>query len=129
MKHFVCKSCGNLVATVQFSGMPLGCCNERMHELVPNAAEASREKHTPSVSREGNKVTVRVGRADSAHPMTEEHAIAWVCLVTTRGSHRGELRPEGRAEISFFLSEDEEVIRAFAYCNMHGLWVAECREE
>lgn len=128
MKHFVCRNCGNLVATIQFSGLPLGCCNERMTELVPNVSDASREKHTPTVSREGRKVTVKVGTADNSHPQTGEHAIAWVCLVTTRGSHRGELRPEGKAEIDFYLADGERVIRAFAYCNKHGLWVAECKE-
>ena len=127
MKHFLCKSCGNLVATVNFSGLPLGCCNERMHELTPKVKESGREKHTPSITKEGSRVTVRVGEVGSAHPMTEEHAIAWVCLVTNRGSHRGELRPGGKAEIDFYLSEGEEVISAFAYCNIHGLWVGEVK--
>ena len=98
-----------------------------MDELTPNAVEASVEKHTPKIKLGDGKVTVSVGEADNAHPMLPEHAIAWVCLVTTNGSQRKLLRPDGKAEVTFLIDKDERVIKAFAYCNLHGLWVAECK--
>ena len=127
MKHFVCKHCGNLVATVNFSGRRIGCCGMDMKELTPNSEEFSREKHTPHLSKKDGRVEVTVGRGDNAHPMTPEHAVAWVCLVTDRGSQRKTLRPDGKAEAVFLLEDGEEPIRAFAYCNLHGLWVAEAK--
>ena len=98
-----------------------------MDELTPNAVEASVEKHTPKIKLRDGKVTVSVGEADNAHPMLPEHAIAWVCLVTTNGSQRKLLRPDGKAEVTFLIDKDERVIKAFAYCNLHGLWVTECK--
>ena len=35
-------------------------------------------------------------------------------------------RPSAPAEAHFMLTDGEEVISAFAYCNLHGLWVTEC---
>ena len=127
MKHFVCKHCGNLVATVNYSGRRIGCCGMDMKELVPNAEEFSREKHTPHIEKKGGVVTVSVGNPENRHPMLPEHAVGWICLVTTIGSQRKILRPDGKAEATFYLSEGEEVIKAFAYCNLHGLWVAEVK--
>lgn len=126
MKHFVCKKCGNLVATVNFTGKPLGCCKEEMEELTPCATSAARGKHSPQIKVKGNKVTVSVGEEGSAHPQTVEHGIVWICLVTSGGSQRKLLAPHGPAEAHFMLTEGEEVISAFAYCNLHGLWVTEC---
>ena len=125
MKHYVCRACGNLVAMINDTGRRIGCCSRNMEELVPNVTDASREKHKPVISVKGDEVTVRVGLEGNEHPMLPEHAVAWVCLVTTGGSQRKILRPDGKAEAKFYLTKDEKVIKAFAYCNLHGLWVAE----
>lgn len=127
MKHYVCKGCGNLVAMVNDTGRRIGCCGKNMDELTPNSVDASREKHTPEVKVHDGKVTVTVGSADNNHPMLPEHAIAWVCLITTGGSQRKLLTPDGKAEATFLIDKDEKVVKAFAYCNLHGLWVCECK--
>lgn len=128
MKHFVCKGCGNLVATVNYSGRQMSCCGGKMDEMTPNASDASAEKHTPNITVKDGEVRITVGRADNTHPMMPEHAVAWVCLVTTTGSQRKILRPDGNAEAVFRLADGERPIKAFAYCNLHGLWVSECKE-
>lgn len=128
MKHYVCRACGNLVAMINDTGRRIGCCSKNMEELVPNSSDASSEKHTPEIRANGDTVTVTVGKADSAHPMLPEHAIAWVCLVTNVGSQRKILRPDGEAEARFLLVPGEKPIKAFAYCNLHGLWVAEAKD-
>lgn len=127
MKHYVCKGCGNLVAMINDSGKRLTCCDGGMRELTPKVNEEGGEKHTPSVKLQDGRVRVTVGSEDNRHPQTPEHAIAWVCLVTDRGSQRKLLRPDGKQEAVFLLEPGEKVIKAFAYCNVHGLWVAECR--
>ena len=123
MKHYICRFCGNLVAMINDTGKPLGCCSVKMSEVVPNSTEASREKHTPTISRTGNKVTVKVGEGEMAHPMTMEHMVNWVCLVTDKGSQRKNLLP-GEAPVAvFYLDDNERVLNAFSYCNLHGLWL------
>ena len=129
MKHYVCRACGNLVAMINDTGNRLGCCSRDMDELVPGVVDASREKHTPIIERQGEVVTVKVGEGENAHPMLPEHAVAWVCLVTTAGSQRKILRPDGVSEAKFLLVPGERPIKAFAYCNLHGLWVAEAQGE
>ena len=125
MKHFECNECGNLVATVNFSGRAMQCCSRPMAEVVPKSTEGH-EKHTPSISINGADVTVRVGTEDNMHPMDKEHHITWVCLVTNDGSYRKLLPKTKNAIARFKLAPNERVIRAFAFCNKHGVWVSEC---
>ena len=120
MKHFVCKDCGTLVALVNGGGKRLCCCDRSMTELTPKWEGAGAEKHTPKISTSGNRVTVSV-----PHPMEREHRVDWVCLVTDRGSQRKLLEDGKDSSAEFYLSEGERVIKAFAYCNLHGLWVTE----
>lgn len=127
MKHFICRDCGNLVAMVNDSGRRVGCCGSGMDELTPNFKDGAKEKHAPELKVKDGVVTVTVGSADNRHPQTPEHAIAWVCLLTDRGSQRKMLRPDGESEAVFYIGDDERVLKAFAYCNVHGLWVTECK--
>ena len=128
MKHFVCKKCGNLVAMINDSGIRIHCCGEKTEEVTPSVSDPGREKHTPYISVKNGDVFVKVGSEENAHPMGKDHSISWICLVTTEGSQRKILSPEGKAEAHFALTPNEKVIKAFAYCNLHGLWVSECKE-
>ncbi len=119
-RFFVCKHCGNLVGMVNDAGVPLVCCGEKMAELVPNTTDAAGEKHVPVVSVDGRFVTVKVGSV--AHPMTEEHSIQWVYLQTNQGGQRKALAPGQAPEVQFALTDGDEAVKAFAYCNLHGLW-------
>ena len=122
VKFFICKHCGNLVGAINNSGVPMVCCGEVMSELEAGVVEASREKHIPVHTCDGNIVKVTVGEV--AHPMTEEHSIQWVYLQTTKGGQRKRLEPGDAPTVSFALS-DEEPVAVYAYCNLHGLWKAE----
>ena len=130
MKHYTCRYCGNLVAMVNDTGRNIGCCGKDMTEVTPiprGEMDERGEKHTPKIENNRGTVRVSVGPAVGGHPMSAEHAIGWVCLVTNEGSHRKTLSPDGRAEAEFILSEGERPIAAFAYCNVHGLFVTECK--
>lgn len=122
-KFYVCKHCGNLIGMIHSSGVPIICCGEPMTELVPNTTDASKEKHVPVVSIAGNKVTVAVGSAP--HPMTEEHHIAWIYLLTEKGGQRKCLTPGSAPSAEFSVTEGDKVLSAYAYCNLHGLWKAD----
>ena len=121
-RFFVCETCGNIIAMVKPSGVPVMCCGKKMKEIVPNTTDAAQEKHVPVWTREGNLVKVQVGSV--AHPMVAAHYIEWVSLQTKAGNQRKALAPEQAPEVTFALTEGDEVEAVYAYCNLHGLWKA-----
>ena len=121
-RFFVCEVCGNIVAMVKPSGVPVMCCGRKMTEIVPNTTDAAQEKHVPVYAVEGNLVKVRVGSA--AHPMIAAHYIEWVSLQTKAGNQRKALVVDGAPEVTFALTDGDEVEAVYAYCNLHGLWKA-----
>ncbi|MBQ6148769.1 MAG: desulfoferrodoxin [Oscillospiraceae bacterium] len=122
MKFYRCSHCGNIIAYVENSGVPVFCCGQKMEEILPNTTDAANEKHVPVVNVEGNKVTVNVGTAP--HPMTDAHYIGWVVLCTNLGNQRKLLSPDSEPKAEFLLLENESVEACYAYCNLHGLWKA-----
>ncbi len=121
-KFYVCEHCGNMVGMIHDAGVPMMCCGQKMTKLEPGVVEASHEKHIPVVTREGDTVKVSVGSV--AHPMAEEHHIAWVYLQTCRGGQRKCLKPGCDPVVTFALC-DETPVAVYAYCNLHGLWKAD----
>lgn len=120
MKFYICKHCGNIVAFVKNTGVPVMCCGEKMQEIVPGSVDAATEKHVPVIKVDGTHVTVTVGSVE--HPMTEDHLIEWVALETEQGNQRKELKAGQKPVVEFELCADDKVIDAYAYCNLHGLW-------
>jgi len=121
-KFYICKRCGNIVGMVHSGGGTLVCCGEKMSALEAGVVEASREKHIPVVTVEGDKVHAFVGSVE--HPMTEEHSITWLYLETDRGGQRKCIKPGEKPEATFILN-GEKPIAVYAYCNLHGLWKTE----
>ena len=121
-KFYICEHCGNIIGMIHNSGVPMMCCGQKMTKLEAGVVEASHEKHIPVVTVEGNTVRVNVGSV--THPMSEEHHIAWIYLQTNRGGQRKCLDVTGAPEVTFALA-DETPVAVYAYCNLHGLWMAE----
>ena len=121
-RFFICKHCGNIVAMVKSSGVPIMCCGEKMSEIVPGTMDASKEKHVPVYTIEGNTVNVAVGSV--LHPMQPEHYIEWVSLQTRSVNQRKQLEPNDEPKVSFAITDGDEVVAVYAYCNLHGLWKA-----
>ena len=122
-KFYICKHCGNIVGLINNAGVPLVCCGEKMQELIPNTADGAVEKHLPVIETVGNEVTVKISTVP--HPMVPEHFIEWVYLQTKHGGQRKILKPGTAPEVTFILTDDDEVIAAYEYCNIHGLWKTE----
>ena len=73
-QHFYkCGHCGNIIAFVKNSGVPIVCCGEKMTEIVPGTTDAAVEKHLPVWTVEKDLVHVKVGSVE--HPMLPEHYI------------------------------------------------------
>ena len=122
-RFFICKHCGNLIGKIEDSGVNVVCCGDEMTELIANTVDASREKHVPVIECKGGEVVVKVGSA--AHPMVAEHYISWIYLLTKQGGQRKHLEIGADPSARFALVEGDEVVRAYAYCNLHGLWAAD----
>lgn len=123
VKFYRCAHCGNVAVKPYDAGVPLSCCGEPMAELVPNSTEAAVEKHMPQVEVADGAVQVKVGSVE--HPMTPEHLIAFICLVTDAGYQIAELTAEGKPAASFCVAEGDSPRKVYEYCNLHGLWMAE----
>lgn len=119
-KFFRCKHCKNIVHLVEERGGTLVCCGETMNELKANTSDGASEKHVPVVTLEGSKVKVEVGSV--AHPMLEEHHIAWIYVETSNGGQLKYLDHTGAPVAEFVLAEGEKFVAAYEYCNLHGLW-------
>lgn len=107
---------------VHDSGVNPVCCGQKMTKLEAGVVGASREKHIPQATLEGERVKVTVGSV--LHPMSEEHYIAWVYLQTDKGGQRKCLTRGSEPTVEFALAA-EKPIAVYAYCNLHGLWKAE----
>ena len=121
-KFYICKHCGNIIAKVKDTGVPVICCGEPMSEIIPGTTDAAVEKHVPVWTVENGIVHVKVGSVE--HPMLPEHYIEWVSLQTKQGNQRKELHPGEKPEVCFALCEGDEVEAVYAYCNLHSLWKA-----
>ena len=66
---------------------------------------------------------VAVGAVE--HPMLESHYITWIVLETKNGSQQVDLKPGMKPVADFVLAEGDEVVAAYEYCNLHGLWRGE----
>ncbi len=120
LKFYVCKHCGNVITYVKRSGVKVICCGEPMTKMVPNISDGAGEKHVPVIHKDGPFVTVKVGSV--THPMLEEHYIEWIVLETTHGFQLRYLKPGDLPEAKFVIAEDEQVLKAYELCNIHGLW-------
>ena len=129
MKHvefYECEVCGNVMVKLVDGGVTPDCCGAAMKRVKPKSGDAGREKHTPIVLVNGERVTVTVGEV--AHPMEEDHFIGFAVLENGRGFDVKELQTNGYPVAQFLLNEDEEAGRVYAWCNKHGLWEAAKRE-
>lgn len=122
VKFYICEHCGNVATKITDKGVPLVCCGQKMTLLEAGTVDASREKHVPVITRDADTLTVKVGAVD--HPMTPEHFIDWICVVTESGATVKKLDPTGKPEAQFLVAADTPVT-VYAYCNLHGLWAAE----
>ena len=94
IKIYRCARCGQMVAAIKKKGCDIMCCGQ----------------------------PVKVGSVE--HPMTEAHLIEWILLRTDKGNQRKTLAPGAAPAAEFALLPGEQVEAVFAYCNLHGLWMA-----
>ena len=109
LRCYVCPSCGNLITASGEAGVT--CCGKNLHPLEPKKAE------------EGDRLSVEKLENDyfisSRHPMTKEHYVSFVALLTGDSVMVRKLYPEWDLQTR---------IPAFGhgtllwYCTEHGLY-------
>jgi superoxide reductase len=119
-KFYKCKKCGKVVAVLKGSPCDTVCCGEAMVELKANTTDDAVEKHVPVVQKNGNLVEISVGSVN--HPMEEKHYIEWIAIETKNSTQIKSLNPGEEPKAVFALTDGDEFVRAYAYCNLHGLW-------
>lgn len=128
MKFYKCNLCGQVVGMINETGVPMICCGEEMVVILAKSNEEGlKEKHVPTYKISNNKLLVRVG--EIPHPMTKDHYIEWIALVTNKGNQRKSLKPGDAPFVSFMLDKDEVVEAIYAYCNIHSLWINEPKQK
>ena len=120
MKFYRCEHCGQIIAIVKQTGVPVMCCGQAMKEMVPGETDGAVEKHVPVYEVKNQKVIVTVGSVE--HPMLDEHYIEWIALETKMGNQRKALKPGDKPSVCFSMCEGDEVVAVYEYCNLHGLW-------
>lgn len=120
VKFYRCAHCGQIVAVVKETGVPVMCCGEAMKEIIPGTTDAAVEKHVPVFEVKDGIVEVTVGSVE--HPMLPEHYIEWIAIQTRFGMQRVELKPGDAPKAKFALLDGDEVEGVCAYCNLHSLW-------
>lgn len=118
-KHEIyrCPVCGNIVEVMN-PGAQMVCCGKPMELMEENTTDASAEKHVPVITPINNGYRVSIG--STPHPMTQEHYIQWIELITDHCVMRKELQPDEAPEAVFMTCCQHPTARA--YCNLHGLW-------
>ena len=123
MKFFINRTTKEIIEVVLGNDTAFTSEGSEMVELKSNSTDAAGEKHVPVITVDGNKVHVVVGSV--LHPMTEEHSIQFIALETKQGVQRKALVPTEQPIADFVLAEGDEVVAAYEYCNLHGLWKVE----
>jgi superoxide reductase len=137
---YKCRICGNIVEVLHsgkansFPDSPkpqtpqgfedsgqgiLVCCGENMEKLQEKTgAEEGKEKHVPVITKTPEGWNIKVGSIE--HPMLPEHYIEWIEIIEDEFCARRALNSGEKPEANF--ESKSRVIRARAYCNVHGLW-------
>jgi superoxide reductase len=122
VKIYKCPVCGNIVELIEGDIKRTKCCGQEMELLVANTVDAAVEKHVPVYEVVDNELVVTVGEVE--HPMSEEHYIMWVLLVTDNRSYMVELKPNDKPVVKLPYVDNSTL---YAYCNLHGLWKNEIK--
>ena len=108
-KFYVCPICGNVIHTT--GSAVVSCCGITLPALE---AEEADEDHAVTIEPVEDEQFVTV-----AHPMTKDHYISFVAVVTSDRLQMVKLYPEGNPETRI---QRRGRGYLYYYCNRHGLF-------
>lgn len=108
-RFFFCPTCGNLVSAT--ADAVISCCGKKLSALQPKKAEVSERLSVEPMDGEYF--------VSSAHPMTREHSISFVALLTGDSVLIRRLYPEWDLQIRLPVLPRA---RLLWFCTQHGLF-------
>lgn len=130
MKIYKCDICSNILLAINDSGVTPHCCNSEMNVLIPEEASLLNEHYIRCSVKDMENyaiVSLYVGK-ERLHPMNENHHIEWVILNTDKGHYIHRFNEEDTIpHTSFLIGNNEKVISAQIYCNLHSLYENSCK--
>ena len=126
LELYRCNVCHNLVEVLENGVGELVCCGEKMELIKTHFSENEelKDKHIPVIEKTLEGYLVRVGAVK--HPMTEEHHINFIQVISNDKKY---------IKTKFLSLEDEPNLNvkcncekslwARALCNIHGLFKGE----
>ena len=120
LKFYRCNECGNMFLTLVDPSVTPSCCGEDMAILEANNSGSGEESHVPLIEIVGDRAVVKVGQ--NTHPMAAEHRIEWVAVTDGRRIDIQKLELTTAPIVDFTIRGGETNLRAYAFCNIHGLW-------
>ena len=109
LRFYVCPVCGNVLLAAGEGAF--SCCGVTLPPLEPEEPD---EEHAVRTERVEDEQYVTL-----AHPMTREHFISFLALVTDDRVQLCKLYPQQEAAARFPLWGGGAL---YAYCNRHGLY-------
>jgi len=125
LKFYHCPICGNIFIAVADSNVVPDCCGHQMEILTPGTNEGEFvEKHVPVIRQCGRFLAeIKVGSKE--HPMDGNHRIDFICVQMKDRFLVKYLKPG--EEPKAIVATKEPIEAVYAYCNIHGLWMAEVK--
>ena len=119
LNFYKCEDCDYIKVEVVDE---TSCDGNSMILIEPNTVDAAKEKHVPVLKFDDNMLEVTVGEV--LHPMSEEHLIDNIYVVTDNGliMHK-ELKSTDEPKYTFKV-DDAKKVDVYITCNLHGVWKA-----
>ncbi len=123
LKFYRCNTCGNLFFVMVDPDVRPTCCGNDMEILDCTHGVEGSEKHLPIIEVKANNTEVQVGL--QLHSMTPEHRIEWIALTDGDRVEIQRLTLSTPPVVKFSKMSGKGGLRAYAFCNIHGLWQSE----
>ena len=124
LKFYRCNTCGNLFLVMIDPSVTPSCCGSDMQLLdYSRHTHEGSESHLPIIEEHEDHTEVRLGL--QLHPMSAQHRIEWMVLTDGERIEVQKLGLTTPPIARFSKMSDSGKLRAYAFCNMHGLWVTE----
>lgn len=119
MKIYQCTKCDQLHLELSESENVVSCCKKEMILLEENIIDVDEETHLLIVRKIGNFIKVSIGK--KPHPMIDIHFISLIILETNKKIQFQRLKPGDIPVIDFLVTDQEELVKVYAYCTVHSL--------
>lgn len=112
LKFYVCPSCGNTLTSVSEGGV-ISCCGNRLEPLTPQKPD---DAHALTIEKTENELFIQ-----SEHPMTKEHYIPFLAMLTGDYMIMHRMYPEWNMQTRIPPLRSRHGTLLW-YCTEHGLF-------